>query len=136
MRVAKNTLRGASVEAAVVIRNFGSTPAYGVAAAARAELTVSENYLSSVEDAGHPLGILAPSSQSLVKCQQQIAIPNSQLGDLDTANTELYVHGLIAYTDTFGKKRWSRFRQVYRDGQFVACRSGNDADDSADLNQK
>lgn len=126
---------GKSLEVKVVVRNFGSTPAYGLAAAARAEFTVSEDYLTPVVNAGHPLGILAPSSVTVVKCVEQIAIPNVRSADVDTANTELYVHGLISYTDTFGKQRWCRFRQVYRDGQFVASRSGNDADDSADLNQ-
>jgi hypothetical protein len=127
---------GMSTAVTVAVRNFGSTPAYGLAAAARAELTVSEDYLTPVADAGLPLGILAPGSDTVVKCQEQIAIPNAPLADIDTAKTELYVHGLITYSDTFGKKRWSRFRQVYRDGQFVACRFGNDADDSADVTQK
>ncbi len=124
---------GTSTEVTVAVKNFGSTPAYGLASAARAELTVSEDYLTPIDDAGHSLGILAPGSITEVKCREQIAIPNGPLADLDTAKTELYVHGLIAYTDTFGQKHWSRFRQVYRDGRFVACRSGNDADDAADL---
>jgi hypothetical protein len=124
---------GASTAVVVTFKNLGNTPAYGIAVAARAELAGSEDYLTQVTDAGPALGILAPGTVTTVRAQESIAIPNNPTpAEIDSATFALYVHGRVDYTDTFGKKRWSRFRQVYRDGQLVVCRSGNDADDFAD----
>ena len=126
----------------VTAKNFGKTPAYNIAMAARFELAASEDHLTPVNDAGPSLGILAPESVTSVKAeevqsQESAAGQNSRTPNSGNRNTfEQYAHGLISYRDTFGKRRWSRFRQVYRGGGFVACSSGNDADDSADFDQK
>lgn len=126
-------LIGASTNVRVTAKNFGQTPAYKIAMTAHAELAGSEDHLTPVTDAGPSFGILAPSSVTTVLALERMAIPNTPTqAEIDSATFALYVHGLIAYTDTFGKKRWSRFRQIHDGHQFVACRSGNDADDSPD----
>lgn len=122
-------------EVEITVRNLGRTPAYKIAVRARAEIASSEDHLSPIDDTGPPTGHLAPGTDTMVTYPILPAVPKNG-EEFDSATARVYVHGRITYTDTFGKKRWSTFRQAeIADRKLIACNTGNDTDDSEDIGQ-
>jgi hypothetical protein len=117
----------------VKIQNFGRTPAYQMAVSVRAEIARAPEDLTLIATAGPALGHLAPGAQYATSVTPVVAIP-SHIGpstsEFDDHGSELFVHGLIEYRDTFGRQRVTRFRlKGISDGNFVSCGRGNDTDD-------
>lgn len=125
----------ASREVSILIHNFGKTPAYQLRVAAKAEIAMSMDDLELVTDSGPVLGHLAPNATHATIVPVFVAVRSGgNKPEVDTAKSDLYVHGRITYIDAFGVERYTTFQQRNeRDGKFISCGVGNETDDDERL---
>jgi hypothetical protein len=138
----------AAIEAIVVLRNFGSTPASNVINVSG--FAVSPYPVTSMPDmtftdqsfaaAGQTRLALPPGVPS-VSPVPIAADPRYSTGEakselvagLSNGTLIVFVYGEIRYTDIFGKARWTQYRFMmggpvgFRDGLLVGCGEGNEA---------
>jgi hypothetical protein len=116
----------------LVVRNFGKTPAYKLAVSFDATIAfASEDLPANPAIQSVALGHLGPGANYEAKRPALVFMGSNSLPkDIDTAHARIFVFGRIDYVDTFGRKRFTTFRQMENDDKlFVSCGDGNDTDD-------
>jgi hypothetical protein len=129
------------LEAQVVIKNGGQTPAYDVInvsgfAAERypppptPNLIISDRQFSAPGRTRESLGPGA-NSISITPAGRLFTVPEK--ASLASGTGIIYVYGEIRYRDAFGRGHWTKYRLMMggpvgvRGGQLVACEEGNEA---------
>jgi hypothetical protein len=137
--VAHHTLdpifEGKEVNARILLRNFGQTPAYRLTVAARGALG-GQRFNEAQADIGAamPIGTLGPGGEYHLTVSYPDGLSREQIAALTQGDKVLYVYGTVRYVDAFHEQRQMNFR-VQTAGRFgvplnelISSREGNDSD--------
>jgi len=127
----------------IMFDNFGQTPAYDVVDIHQVcflEFPLKESILDS-DSLGNGLpippgkGPIPPSGGYDKIDELGRSLNPTEIASLKAGKTAIYIHGKITYTDTFGKKRFTKYRlrhsgdiaQIGKSDILVTCEKGNEA---------
>ena len=121
------------------IKNFGNTPAYDVMHWAaihydRFPLTAPLPRRQRTRGT-FTRNTLGPGSPNTKNVNLAMPLTAQQIADLRAGIAAIYVYGIIAYRDAFGKRRRTRYRLMHIDSagriglstNLTGCATGNDA---------
>ena len=117
------------------IHNYGQTPAHKIEIIYETELRkYDETSKFIVGGAVNYWGSLAPTQDSVINFSEESKFTIDQWNHIDDKTIRLYVFGEVKYTDSFGKKRVTKFRAMtYKENstdnprRLGLCSEGNDA---------
>jgi len=127
---------GRILQAGIVLRNSGQTPAYDVVVVSDIECHPYPQFgMGSPidDDKEGSRAVLNAGQQIYFKPFSKITVSTEDSEQIESGGWRPYIFGSITYRDVFGKKRLSEFRLVSDESGcgnrgLTYCREGNDAD--------
>lgn len=116
------------------IHNYGETPAYKVHGWSQFKVITKDEW-GTYKFAKAPWRIDAPRFTAFPDRSyahgNDIKLSTAEVGSICEGESRLYLWGEIRYRDTFGKRKWSRFRVYFHiengAGNWRYCDNGNEA---------
>ncbi|WP_139350590.1 hypothetical protein [Rhodanobacter sp. B04] len=101
------------VTAQIPIKNFGQTPAYDVRIwvdICAQEISLTPNLSTLIHDGTSARGILPPGFDFKVPVSSNGVLPQAVYDEIAASKKAIYIWGRIDYSDTFGRRCFTKFR--------------------------